>query len=216
MDVLRSALGTEDGSRLVEKPASTASDEPVLGFRRPRRVVTGQRSDGTSYLARVEDVEEDRLQDVPAPGGAADRVCEIYRIWASDRLPMELPVDGLTAPLLSRPSPDETPSALRRTSRNPMDDPSALRVSFYRFLPRDKAVTTRWHWHNSLDFIAVVAGEVEMSVDSGEHIVLKPGDVVVQHGANHRWTFTTTGAIAIGFKIGAKRVGKSPPREYFG
>lgn len=97
-----------------------------------------------------------------------------------------------------------------------MDDPGALRVSLYRFLPREKAVTTRWHWHNSMDVIAIMAGEVEMGLDGGDSVLLKPGDVLVQNGTNHRWTFTTTGAIAIGFKIGAKRVGVSPPKEFFG
>lgn len=229
MDVLRSALDTAaDGSRLVEKPASAVSGEPVLGFRRPRRVVTGERADGTSYIARIEEVEEDALQDdrwrvvdpaerdAPAPRRLSDRVCEVYRIWASDRLPIELPVDGSAAPLLSSPSPDETPGALRRTSRNPQDDPSALRVSFIRFLPRDMPVVSKMEWHNTLDFVAIMAGEVEITMDGGDHVVLKPGDVVVQNGTNHRWTFSSTGAIAMKVTIGARRVGASPPPEDFG
>ncbi|KAI1746982.1 cupin domain protein [Xylaria castorea] len=40
----------------------------------------------------------------------------------------------------------------------------------------------------SLDFIVVVEGEVQLTLDSGEIRMLKPGDMTVQRGTTHKWT----------------------------
>ncbi len=43
------------------------------------------------------------------------------------------------------------------------------------------------HKTDSVDYIIVITGEVDMLVDEGEVTSLKPGDVVVQRGTNHAW-----------------------------
>ncbi|TGJ83888.1 hypothetical protein E0Z10_g4889 [Xylaria hypoxylon] len=40
----------------------------------------------------------------------------------------------------------------------------------------------------SLDFIIVVEGEVQLTLDSGETRFLKPGDIIIQRGTTHQWT----------------------------
>ncbi|KAI0182233.1 cupin domain protein [Xylaria flabelliformis] len=40
----------------------------------------------------------------------------------------------------------------------------------------------------SLDFVVIVEGEVQLTLDSGETRTLKPGDMIVQRGTTHKWT----------------------------
>jgi mannose-6-phosphate isomerase-like protein (cupin superfamily) len=39
----------------------------------------------------------------------------------------------------------------------------------------------------TVDYDIVLDGEVDMELDGGESVHLKPGDVVVQRGTNHAW-----------------------------
>ncbi|KAI1161866.1 cupin domain protein [Nemania serpens] len=39
----------------------------------------------------------------------------------------------------------------------------------------------------SLDFVIIVEGEVELTLDSGEKRILKAGDTIVQRGTAHQW-----------------------------
>lgn len=43
------------------------------------------------------------------------------------------------------------------------------------------------HKTDSLDVIVLIKGEVDLLVDDGEALGLKPGDVVIQRGTNHAW-----------------------------
>jgi mannose-6-phosphate isomerase-like protein (cupin superfamily) len=43
------------------------------------------------------------------------------------------------------------------------------------------------HRTNTVDYDIVLDGEVDMELDGGEVVHLKPGDVVVQRGTNHAW-----------------------------
>ena len=47
--------------------------------------------------------------------------------------------------------------------------------------------TTATHRTSSLDFGIVVAGEIELVLDSGEVRLLKVGDIAVQRGTMHAW-----------------------------
>ncbi|HZC94478.1 MAG TPA: cupin domain-containing protein, partial [Mycobacterium sp.] len=37
------------------------------------------------------------------------------------------------------------------------------------------------------DYVAVLSGEIDMELENGEVVHLKPGDVVVQRGTVHTW-----------------------------
>ena len=39
----------------------------------------------------------------------------------------------------------------------------------------------------SLDYVAVLSGEIVLRLDSGEEKTLRAGEFVVQRGANHEW-----------------------------
>src|ERR1700733_884437 len=89
----------------------------------PKRIVTGQQSDGTSYFARVEDLE----QDIRGIGS--------YRVWAIDDLgALRLPFSGRAAPLASLPDGDTTPEHLASAPPQP-EAPGQFRVSLHRMPP---------------------------------------------------------------------------------
>jgi len=44
------------------------------------------------------------------------------------------------------------------------------------------------HKTDSLDVIVLVRGQIDLLLDEGEALNMKPGDVVIQRGTNHAWT----------------------------
>jgi quercetin dioxygenase-like cupin family protein len=178
--------------------------------RRPKRVVTGQRPDGTSYFARVEEVDADFRSDSRAP----DRHVDVHRMWANDRLPVELPFLEQSAPLDSNPSPEETPEALRNSTPQP-GTPAGLRLSLIKFLPGQGShdMVAGLHWHDTFDVQWLMAGELTIGLDDGSEETLRPGDAVIQHGTNHSWRVGPDGAVVALIMLGGKRVGVSPPPD---
>lgn len=43
------------------------------------------------------------------------------------------------------------------------------------------------HQTDTIDFITILSGEVYARMDSGQEVLLKPGDSLVQRGTNHAW-----------------------------
>jgi quercetin dioxygenase-like cupin family protein len=43
------------------------------------------------------------------------------------------------------------------------------------------------HRTNSIDYVFILDGELEMELDGGEWVHLKAGDIVIQRGTNHAW-----------------------------
>jgi quercetin dioxygenase-like cupin family protein len=180
----------------------------------PKRFVTGLRDDGVSYFARAEEVEEvDYASTYPKLADNPDRAIEIYRMWSIDQLPIELPFDGLTAPIDSSPSPEETAEALRRTSPQPRV--GGVRVTLIKYKPGiEKPV--RMHWHDTFDLQWLIAGELVALMDDGSEQVMRPGDLVVQYGTRHDWECRSPeGAVLALVQLGAERVGTRPPQDGF-
>jgi hypothetical protein len=186
----------------------------LFGIDKPRRIVTGLRPDGTSDFARVEEVQPIDTDTVFAGRSKPDGGPEVHRMWAWDELPT-LPVDGLTAAVDPAPQPDETPDALRRTT--PLPEEGGVRVNLIKYPPHDPAApaaSPRFAWHDTIDFQFLVAGELVIRVDDGSELTLRPGDLVVQNGANRAWEARSeTGAILAVVINGARRSGASPPPE---
>jgi quercetin dioxygenase-like cupin family protein len=85
-------------------------------------------------------------------------------------------------------------------------------VSLIKFLPHDGGREFALHWHDTLDFQWLFAGELTIGLDDGSEVVLHPGDVVVQHGTNHRWRTGPDGAILALVMLGVERAGVTPPQ----
>jgi quercetin dioxygenase-like cupin family protein len=193
------------------------STNDIGTVRSPRRVVTGLREDGSSYLARVEFVEEIDYS-LALPGGphgesgtkdldpGADRG-GFFRIWGADRLPVPLPTDGLAPVFDTEPSGSQTQEALRRATTMP--PPLGVRISWSRHLTQGPPGP--FHFTDSTDILFVMAGQRGEILDRGE-LVLRAGDVLVQNGTAHAHESISEEATVLGYVVvGALRVGEHPP-----
>ena len=160
----------------------------------PRRIVTGQRPDGTSIVTRVEEAE--RLE-VPGDVGR-----EIWRVWGSDSLPVRLPTDGQW-PQGCEPSAEGMSDFLSRIS-----PPAGVRCTLVRYQP---GWVDPLYAIDTADIVVVLDGELVYSLDGGEEVVVRHGDVVVQNGVNKSWqNRSDRPAMIAAVVMGAVRVSGAP------
>ena len=57
----------------------------------------------------------------------------------------------------------------------------------FRILDFHPGVAQRVHRTDSIDYIVVMSGEIDMELESGEEVHLEAGDVMVQRGTVHNW-----------------------------
>lgn len=177
--------------------------------KRPRRVVAVQGEDGKSHFVHDEFLEED---DLSAANGLPD---QLFRIWATDQLPMQLPWDGTGSPTETATSDTVDLSAVLRGSTRVPYGSSQLRVHLVRHPANSTDVrkVPHLHWHDTVDVQWVLAGEMTLGLDDGSEVVLGPLDAAVLYGANHCWSTGPEGALKAVFNLGADRVGTTPPLE---
>lgn len=125
----------------------------------PRRVVTGHDERGVSVFASDGPVPIVRT----APDGAL--FCEI---WSTDAMPAQIGAAASDPTLTSVTVPP---------------GPNGTKIRF-NVLP--SGVVSPMHRTQSVDYGIVLDGEVVLVLDDSE-TTLRPGDVVVQRGTNHRW-----------------------------
>jgi quercetin dioxygenase-like cupin family protein len=140
-----------------------------------RRVVTGHDKGGHPVVRA-----DGPPLSVEGPTGAA--VAELLWLDAApasvddgrDRseggFPLEPPHGGLSARVIRLPAPPPGTADRDAWLRVPGDDPAEPGM----------------HATDTLDFVAVLDGEIVLGLDDGDH-ALGPGDVVVQRGTRHRW-----------------------------
>jgi hypothetical protein len=172
-------------------------DRPI----RPRRIVTGFREDGTSYIARDEAVAEIVYPRDPWPVPT-----EIYRMWAADHA-IELPTDGLVPALDGEPTADEAAEAIRRTGPS-TPRREGLRVTLVNFKPWPAGTEPTLQDYGGLfqDTAMVVVqwviqGELVYVLDDGSETVLRVGDCVIQNGAKHAYLNRTAEAAWLGVTV---------------
>lgn len=146
-----------------KRPAPTP-DAPATGAKtwRPlRRVVVGDGPDGAPRV----------IAD-----GAPSNVLElngtrITRLWESPGLPAALPLDGDAGATAG--------NAYRAGFAG---------TSFYvaEIPPGIGPAQIPLHRNDTLDYMAILAGEIDLVLD-GREIVLRTGDTLVLGGANHSW-----------------------------
>lgn len=169
----------------------------------PRRIVTALAEDGTSYLARNEELHDDMAErtDLESMRVAYPRFEQgerpgTYTVWGAQELPFTLPSD-----------PDVTPPGTHVPPGNP-----GFRLGLLSYPPGWKG---ELFWSNRVDFLIILEGEFTYATETDE-VVLRPGDVVVQNGTNK--AFSNDGDVpvwAVGLCFGAIRVGPTPPHEQF-
>jgi uncharacterized cupin superfamily protein len=67
--------------------------------------------------------------------------------------------------------------------------------------------TSASHATDTIDYVVVLEGQLHLSLDSGEEVVLEPGHFVVQRGTRHTWSNQTDQpATMVSMTLAASRV----------
>ena len=131
-----------------------------------RRVVTGNNSQGKSYI----------VHDGPTPGTLSRGAVVVNEIWIDD-------------PANPDPTAARDPVDGHTFNLEPPDNGSVLRViTFPPQYPGPDAAREALGWHTTrtIDYAIVLSGEVDLELDEGV-VRLKAGDAMVQRGVNHAW-----------------------------
>jgi mannose-6-phosphate isomerase-like protein (cupin superfamily) len=142
-----------------------------------RRVVTGHDKDGKA-IVNIDEIATNVLSSRPGQAGVV--------VWSTDGHP----IDNM----------DEYDGSKRKLGTS-LSEGTVFRVVQY-----DPGVSPRNHRTDSLDYAAVLSGEIEMDID-GTIVHLKAGDVLVQRGTIHNWVNRGNVPCRIAFTlVGAKPV----------
>jgi len=126
-----------------------------------RRVVTGH---DDSKVAKV-------LIDAPAGTGRTPMPgLTTTLLWCTYETPADISV--------GEPIED-----MGERKLGPQPPPSGSRLTVIDFAPGNKVVM---HRTESIDYVIVLAGTIEMDVDEST-VTLRAGDILVQRGTNHAW-----------------------------
>ena len=135
-----------------------------------RRVVTGHDKTGKSII------QTDEVLTAQSRG-QADGIdgCEI---WSADRLPIDNSAGAEAAQRAGLVRRDVVPhNNYVRTGGG-----SVMRI--IQWNPGHGVFT---HRTETLDYVVILSGEIDIEVDGGESVSLKAGDVLVQRGGMHTW-----------------------------
>ncbi len=124
-----------------------------------RRVVTGHDEQGNAVVKIDEVVSHWR------DGRPGARVCNV---WTTD-----------TAPANNSGDADGGKREGKFTMIN--------NGSVFRILEFKPGLEARMHRTDSIDYIVVMSGEIDMELDNGVEVHIKAGDVMVQRGTVHNW-----------------------------
>lgn len=168
------------------------------------RYITALGPDGRSRIARVDDLSEPD-ESPQAMDPEALRVA--YPRWAEgerpdtrgviqvDRLPLRLPTDGNDDVVGSRPGEH------------------GVRISVTTYPP---GWNGEMFWSNRVDVLLILSGTLTYVTDSGDKLLLRPGDTVVQNGTCK--AFRNDGdedAVMYAVMFGATHVGRTPPGDRY-
>lgn len=134
--------------------------------RATRRVVTGHDAGGKSVVL------SDGAPPQHHPMRGTDGGAQFHEMWSNTDV-----VPALTS--VEAAEPNERPFTMMPASGH------LLRILDVPPLA-DGGTRTVMHRTRTLDYVVVIEGELVLILDDSE-VVLKPGDVVVQRGADHAW-----------------------------
>jgi uncharacterized cupin superfamily protein len=180
-----------------------------------RRIVTGFNEQGQSII----------VSDGPAPASFQLGSFCWEELWAVEELPT--PLDDPADPGDVERVYTVRPGALMRAAiltlppeseRASPPGTEAEREAFWQRVDVDTGVTwqpdyPKMHSTPTLDVIVVLAGKVEMELDSGQIVRLGPGDSVIQRGTMHAWrVIGDEPCTTVGFMVqGSPHATASPP-----
>lgn len=132
-----------------------------------RRIVTSEDSAGRSYVLKV------------GPSGNVVTLngSRINRLWETEGMPVPIPVTrDLGAAAGNAYRPGFVGSSLYVADLPPGSDLADIPV----------------HKQESMDYIVLLEGEVDLVLGNGERVAMKRGDVLIQAGNDHSWVNTGT------------------------
>ena len=163
------AAAASSRSRAQEWPDTNVVDQSVGAPLRIRRIVTGHRDNGDSYVA---------IDEIPENVGSRRKGMQAVVIWSTG----ESPADNM----------DSQDGAER------ILDTSDDNGTVFRIVKYDPGVAPRNHRTQSVDYAVIMSGEITMRLDEGE-VVLRQGDVLVQRGTIHDWVNNGTEPCLVAF-----------------
>jgi quercetin dioxygenase-like cupin family protein len=140
-----------------------------------RRIVTGH---GADNIAKV-------LMDGAATNWKSSSPGTVSTlIWSTDGTPADISVGEAIADLGARILGTAPPA-------------NGTRFAVIDFPPGN---TGRMHRTETIDYVIVIAGEIDMDMDRST-VHLKAGDVMVQRGTNHAWVNRGTAPARLAFVL---------------
>lgn len=126
---------------------------------RVRRVVTGHDAQGKA-IVKIDEVCTDFVEG--RPNGF------LRNIWTTETTPAD--------------NSGQQDGGARPGRFTMIENGTVFRI--LHFLP---GVAQRVHRTDSIDYLVIMAGEIDMELDDGVSVHLKAGDVMVQRGTVHNW-----------------------------
>lgn len=133
-----------------------------------RRIITSEDAAGNAYV-----IADGASGNVVMLNGS-----RIERLWETDGSPVAIPV--------TRDLGAQAGNAYR-----PGFAGSSLYVA--DIPPGSGLKDIPLHKQESMDYIVVLAGQIDLVIDGGKRITMKTGDVLIQAGNNHSWINTGPG-----------------------
>ena len=130
-----------------------------MGYPKIRRVITGHDAAGKA-IVKIDEVSSHYREGRP---GAL--VCNV---WTTDTLPAD--------------NSGQADNGQREGKFTMIENGSVFRI--IEFKP---GVQERIHRTDTVDYIVVMSGEIDMELEAGEEVHLNAGDVMVQRGTVHNW-----------------------------
>ena len=122
-----------------------------------RRVITGHDASGRAVV-KIDEVAKNVVSGRPGANAAV--------VWTTERFPANNDGDA-----------DEGLRKVGTTLKN---------GTVFRIIEFSPGVAARNHRTDSIDYIVIISGEIDMELD-GSVVHLKAGDVMVQRGTIHNW-----------------------------
>ena len=124
-----------------------------------RRIVTGHDEQGNATV-KIDEIAQHWRDG--RPGGT------ILNVWTTDTAPANNSLD--------------TDGGMREGKFTMIQNGSVFRILDFK-----PGLERRMHRTDSIDYIVVMSGEIDMELDNGVEVHLKQGDVMVQRGTIHNW-----------------------------
>ena len=128
-----------------------------------RRVVTGHDAEGKAKVLI------DGIATNERPGSAAGQYSAL--MWCSDTMPLDMAVGE-----------DAEDMGARVLGTYPPVNGTRFMIAEY-----PPGNTPRMHRTETVDYIVVLDGEIDMELDDGEWVTIRQGDVMIQRGTYHAW-----------------------------